>query len=380
MGVEKRRCFIIGPMRDDPDEQGKRWLQRLASHIDDLLSELGLANQYRIITPWDHAGGQSIMNDVISEIDRADFIIADLTGSNPNVLYELALVDSLGKPCLTIGEEPPFDRKGFRHIFLKQNTFATGDIRTSLLNSLRAINEMISSPDMKIPENPITLYYGAPLVGVSSTVALAQAYFNNFVKVIVEQLLAVNNANTLHINTIGFLTNDDNDNPLLENFGKSKKERRDTKLFIVVPDDIDYVNFGFINRLRGNEDNELQTAYISTPHRFFTVLARRTTERSFHMVDFPTPMNGLLKTIQRRVRGLDRENRNTAEWRELEKEETSRFYTTLEILINSNKAILQGKVELVWLETSMLQLNRRAVAQIDNGKYLWLYDLISGKE
>jgi hypothetical protein len=53
-------------------------------------------------------------------IKSSDFCIADLTGSNPNVMYEIALAHSLQKPIilLTNGEtnDIPFDIRQYRTI------------------------------------------------------------------------------------------------------------------------------------------------------------------------------------------------------------------------------------------------------------------------
>ncbi len=47
---------------------------------------------------------------VTEPIERADFIIADLTGSNPNVMYEIGFAHALRKPILFIVQ------KGVKHV------------------------------------------------------------------------------------------------------------------------------------------------------------------------------------------------------------------------------------------------------------------------
>src|SRR5436309_186829 len=167
MPPRERRCFIIGPMRDKEDENGLRWLQRLARNIiEPLLKELNL--QYKVVTPYDLSrGGGFIMDHIISEIDRTDFVIADLTKStpdgdaNPNVMYELAICHCLGRPTITIGDQPPFDLGGFKHVFLKENVKLEGGVRSDLIFSIQAVDAQLNAQDT--PVNPVTRFYGAPL-------------------------------------------------------------------------------------------------------------------------------------------------------------------------------------------------------------------------
>ena len=44
----------------------------------------------------DISDNTNILEDIMTQIRDADFVLADLTGSNPNVYYELGLADALG--------------------------------------------------------------------------------------------------------------------------------------------------------------------------------------------------------------------------------------------------------------------------------------------
>ena len=48
-----------------------------------------------------------IMEKIRDQILKADLIIGDVTGSNPNVFYELGLAHANGKPVLFLTQEPP---------------------------------------------------------------------------------------------------------------------------------------------------------------------------------------------------------------------------------------------------------------------------------
>jgi len=79
-----------------------------------------------------------ITDQIIESIKQADAIIADLTGSNPNVMYELGVAHSLDKPAIMINqsvERSPFDVAGMRQIVYDRNRLIT-DLRPRLVTSL----------------------------------------------------------------------------------------------------------------------------------------------------------------------------------------------------------------------------------------------------
>ena len=62
-------------------------------------------------------GQNNILSDVIEGIENNDLIVADLTGANANVFYELGIAHTLGKPVILVTqrmEDVPFDLKSYR--------------------------------------------------------------------------------------------------------------------------------------------------------------------------------------------------------------------------------------------------------------------------
>lgn len=60
-----------------------------------------------------------ITEQIVEAIRRADLIIADITGNNPNVMFELGFADALNKPIIVLNQRlsaTPFDIKDWRAI------------------------------------------------------------------------------------------------------------------------------------------------------------------------------------------------------------------------------------------------------------------------
>jgi hypothetical protein len=61
----------------------------------------------------------SILERVYNQISKADLLIADMTGRNPNVFYEVGYAHALGKRVILLtqrSEDIPFDLKHYPHL------------------------------------------------------------------------------------------------------------------------------------------------------------------------------------------------------------------------------------------------------------------------
>jgi hypothetical protein len=73
--------------------------------------------------------------DIWERINRARFLIADLTGQNPNVFYELGIAHALGKDVLLLTQDMahvPFDLKGLRCILYSFTPRGVKEFETKL--------------------------------------------------------------------------------------------------------------------------------------------------------------------------------------------------------------------------------------------------------
>ena len=62
---------------------------------------------------------ESILQRIYNQIDKADIIVSDMTGRNPNVFYETGYAHALGKQVILLTKDAadiPFDLKHYPHI------------------------------------------------------------------------------------------------------------------------------------------------------------------------------------------------------------------------------------------------------------------------
>jgi hypothetical protein len=81
----------------------------------------------------------SVMNDVWEAICNAQILIADCTGRNPNVFYEIGLAHVLGKSVIFItqsSDDVPFDVRHIRFIEYKYTPRGMAEFEASLIKTI----------------------------------------------------------------------------------------------------------------------------------------------------------------------------------------------------------------------------------------------------
>lgn len=86
---------------------------------------------------------QSIVQDIWKSIRGARVIVAELSGRNPNVMYEIGMAHAIGKPIVLLTrdqEDVPFDLRALRYIYYDPNNpFWGQDLQSDLTKVLRKI-------------------------------------------------------------------------------------------------------------------------------------------------------------------------------------------------------------------------------------------------
>ena len=88
-------CFVIMPFRGELNF----FYLYLRKHLQETHNLRVERADQRVLT-------QPLMDKIRDYIQRADLLIADITGRNPNVFYELGLADAYGKPVILLTQDP----------------------------------------------------------------------------------------------------------------------------------------------------------------------------------------------------------------------------------------------------------------------------------
>jgi hypothetical protein len=94
----------------------------------------------------------TIMADVWRYTRQAIVVLADVTGKNPNVFYELGLAHAAGKPVVVVTnslEDVPFDLKGLRVIEYDKQNEAWGTILKESITA--AMKATLDDPERAVP-------------------------------------------------------------------------------------------------------------------------------------------------------------------------------------------------------------------------------------
>jgi hypothetical protein len=150
--AKKKICFVISPIGEEESETRKRSDQILKHVIEPSVDECG----YKAIRADKIEKPGVITSQVIQHVVEDPLVVADLTGRNPNVFYELAIRHAIRKPFIQImqkGERLPFDVAGTRTINVDHHDLdSVGEAKKEIVNQIKSLEK-----DAKNIETPISV-------------------------------------------------------------------------------------------------------------------------------------------------------------------------------------------------------------------------------
>lgn len=200
--------FIGGPMGDSSydgarvrfkDHIGN--IEQAAAHcVREFEDEFPTVNVVLHTPEVDEFG--SIPDTVFNMISFAELGILDLSANSPSVMYELTLMHALGIPIIPIHLKNKVKKRNGKLPFYLQHDYCLimENFRIpSLIDALRpkiraGLKLQILGGEQN--NNPLTRYFGVPLIDASASTGLATGYFHNFIQHLIHQSDNVIDKNT----------------------------------------------------------------------------------------------------------------------------------------------------------------------------------------
>ena len=154
--MEKKFCFVIAPIGPPGSDTRKQSDVALRYIVKPALED-----DYQVKRADDDSRPGEITVQMMSDIERADLIVANLTGLNPNVMYELGVAHSQGKKVIHIfdeGTKLPFDLRQSRSI-----SFDVHDPKSHEQSAVELQRYEKALRDAKTVSNPFTEAMASPL-------------------------------------------------------------------------------------------------------------------------------------------------------------------------------------------------------------------------
>ena len=139
--TDLKKCFVIAPIGKEGSDVRKRSDQVLEHIIKPATTECG----YEPVRADQISEPGIITSQIIERLMGDDLVIADLTGHNPNVFYELAVRHAVRKPVVQMiatGETIPFDIAASRTIQVDHHDLdSVANAKAEMMKQIKAVEK-----------------------------------------------------------------------------------------------------------------------------------------------------------------------------------------------------------------------------------------------
>lgn len=130
--IESRLCFVIMPFSH---EYKPTFEKAIRPSVEDLnCAPIRADNVYE---------PGAITTQIFYYLAKSEFCIADISGLNANVMYELGIAHTLEKPTITItsdeSERVPFDIASYRYISYRKTEYGLKELYTNLVKAISSL-------------------------------------------------------------------------------------------------------------------------------------------------------------------------------------------------------------------------------------------------
>ncbi len=188
------KIFVVGPHNKNRYDAIRNYVMAFAARQ---VPQVEVA----VVTPTDNPAADRFNDWIFGQIDTCDLLIADLTGFNANVVYEVAFAHTLGTPCLYLqfGQSAAETRKteDIKHYFKfslmnqtdEDGLYAYLDPSSLEGGRVGVLDDHLTrffSGNALSGETILSDYYGSFPADAEFMRGLADGYFRNFLGFILE--------------------------------------------------------------------------------------------------------------------------------------------------------------------------------------------------
>ncbi|HEX3554130.1 MAG TPA: hypothetical protein VIA62_12965 [Thermoanaerobaculia bacterium] len=170
---QKGNCFVLMPygVKELPNGQKFDWDEHWTEVLEVAIKQAGMTP----VRADNMAGPGLIMDRLWQGIQEAEVVVADLTGLNPNVLYEFGLAHAVNKRILILSMFPndtPVDLQQFVQIPYTANTL---QLAKNLATNLDAARKLQPNEMKLVPIDVVELVRSAKVLSVMPDFAMIKA-------------------------------------------------------------------------------------------------------------------------------------------------------------------------------------------------------------
>lgn len=184
--TKAKQCFVITPIGKEASAERRRADGLYHAVLKPVLE----SHDYVVYAAHQVAVIGSITDKIISDILYSELVVADLSGLNPNVMYELAVRHATGLPVVVIADEStalPFDIKQERTLFYRDDFSGCMQLRRDLDATVKSIESGKSKND-----NPITRVSNRIILNPTVKVAATEEVILERIDSLAEQVATLN--------------------------------------------------------------------------------------------------------------------------------------------------------------------------------------------
>lgn len=140
----EKTCFVVMPFSQTTTSHTEKYWDDFFENVKYIMSSLGYECERSEVGPY------SLFNNIVTQIENSDLVIAVLTDFNPNVWYELGLRHTLKNGTIMLleeGQTVPFDIKNFGIVFYNDSFNFHKELKDKIESYISKINpDTIDSP------------------------------------------------------------------------------------------------------------------------------------------------------------------------------------------------------------------------------------------